>query len=373
MGEQRDSRLSGLGVDVDVLRKVVVGIVATALTRAIMVRRDCPLVVGVLLAAALLLSATAAAQQEVPGAKDFPLIKRYEGSRLIGYDSRAFDSFKLLVGKLKLSDGGQATYDAVREVEGRHTRLLYLAPPQRSSLEVFRNYEDDLAAKGFTVLFKCSGAEECESFGTELYRVLYPPTSALQNSDLSKVAFNVPGEPRYLAAVLSRPEGPVSVSLYIAIERSAAFPQTKDRVAVLLDVVEAKPMEAKMVTVDAATMAKDIAATGKVAVYGLFFDTDKADLKPESEPSLSEIGKLLKDQPSLKVFIVGHTDNVGGFDYNMTLSQRRAKSVVDRLVRDYGIAPARLRPVGAGLIAPIASNDDEVGRAKNRRVDIVKE
>src|SRR5687767_721936 len=170
------------------------------------------------LAATLLWSAGAAAQQEVPGAKDFPLIKRYEGSRLIGYDSRAFDSFKLVLGKLK-SEGGYAAYDAVREVEGRHTRLLYLAPPQRSSLEVFRNYEADLAAKGFTVLFKCSGAEECESsYGTEMYRVLYPPTRRLQNSELSKAAFNVPAEPRYLAATLSRPEGEVSVSLYVAVE-----------------------------------------------------------------------------------------------------------------------------------------------------------
>jgi len=190
---------------------------------------------------------------------------------------------------------------------------------------------------------------------------------------LSKVAFNVPAEPRYLAATLSRPEGMVTVSLYVALERGTAFPQTKDRVAILLDVVEAKPMETKMVTVDAATMAKDIAETGRVALYGLYFDTDKAELKSESGPSLDEIGKLLREQPNLKVYIVGHTDNVGGFDYNMNRSQRRAKSVVDHLVLDYGIAPARLKPVGAGLIAPVSSNDDEAGRAKNRRVEIVKE
>ncbi len=135
------------------------------------------------LAATLLWSAGAAAQQEVPGAKDFPLIKRYEGSRLIGYDSRPFDTVKLILGKLK-SDNGQPAYDAVRELEGRHTRLLYLAPPQRSSLEVFRNYEAELAAKGFTVLFKCSGAEECEfSFGTEMYRVLYPPTRGCRTTN----------------------------------------------------------------------------------------------------------------------------------------------------------------------------------------------
>jgi outer membrane protein OmpA-like peptidoglycan-associated protein len=205
-----------------------------------------------------------------------------------------------------------------------------------------------------------------------MYRVLYPPTRRLLYSDLSKAGCSVPAEPRYLAATLSRPEGEVSVSLYIAVERGG-FAESNDRVAVLLDVVEAKPMEAKMVTVDAATMAKDIAATGRVALYGLYFDTDKAELKPESSPSLEEIGKLLKAQPELKVYVVGHTDNAGGFDHNMGLSQRRATSVVNRLVQSYGIAPGRLKPVGAGLIAPVASNDDDAGRAKNRRVEIVKE
>jgi OmpA-OmpF porin, OOP family len=327
----------------------------------------------VVLAAALLTSLAAVAQQEAAGAKDFPLIKRYEGSRLIGYESRPFDSAKLIVGKLTLGDNGQPAPDSVRELEGRHTRLLYLAPPTRSSLEVFRNYENELAAKGFTILFKCSGEEQCQSVGAELYRVLYPPTKALQNNELSKVALNVPEEPHYLAATLARPEGPIAVSLYVAVDRGAAFPETKDRVAVLLDVVEDKPMETKMVTVDAGKMAKDIAATGRVALYGLYFDTDKAELKPESAPSLGEIGKLLKAQPDLKVYIVGHTDNVGGFDYNMSLSQRRAKSVVDQLVQSYGIAADRLKPAGAGMIAPVATNDDEAGRGKNRRVEIVKQ
>jgi OOP family OmpA-OmpF porin len=339
--------------------------------RRIALRYCAPAAVGLL----ALCSGDGRAQSvaEVAGAKDFPLIKRYEGSRIIGYEARAFDAFKLLLAKLKMSDAGQVQINKAQAVEGRHTRILYLVPPGRSSLEVFRNYEDDLAAKGFSVLFRCSGADECESFGTELYRVLYPSTGALQNNDLAKVAFNVPADPRYLAATLPRPEGDVSASLYVATETSPAFPSTSGRALVLLDVVEARPMEAKMVTVDAATMAKDIASTGRVALYGLYFDTDKAELKPESQPSLEEIAKLLKGEPALKVYIVGHTDSVGGFDYNMALSQRRAKSVVDRLVSVYGIAPGRLKPVGAGLIAPVASNDDEAGRSKNRRVEIVKD
>ena len=93
-------------------------------------------VAGLVLAIALPLSVGAAAQPEVAGAKDFPLIKRYEGSRLIGYDSRAFDAFKLLLGPLKIGDNGQAAVDAAREVEGRHTRLLYQAEPLPRSREM---------------------------------------------------------------------------------------------------------------------------------------------------------------------------------------------------------------------------------------------
>ena len=322
---------------------------------------------------ASLVDASAQRTGDAPGGRDYPLIKRYEGSRIVGHETRAFDAFKLLLGPLKLTDAGQAAIDKAQEVEGRHIRLLYIAPTGRSSLEIFRNYEDDLAAKGFSVLFRCSGAAECDTPGADLYRVLYPPPRALQTTETSKIALNVPAEPQYLAATLKRSEGDVFVSLYVATEEGAAFAETKDRAAVLLDVIETKPMEAKMVTVDAATMSKDIATTGRVALYGLYFDTDKAELKPESKPSLDEIAKLLKAEPALKIYIVGHTDNVGGFDYNMGLSQRRAKSVVDRLVSSYGIAQARLKPVGAGLIAPVASNDDEAGKSKNRRVEIVKE
>lgn len=333
----------------------------------------------ILLAAALALSATglplagSVAQQEVPGARDFPLIKRYEGSRLIGYETKSFNAVKLIVSKLNVNDSGQPSSEGWRTLEGQSTRLLYLAPRGRSSLEVFRNYEQELSAKGFTTLFKCSGEEECYSYGAELGRVLYPATAALQNNEISKIAFNVPIDPHYLAATLTTPAGPVAVSLFVATESGAAFPETKDRVAVLLDVVQDKPMEQKMVTVDAAKMAQDINTTGKVALYGLYFDTDKADLKPESTPSLAEIAKLLTAQPNLKVYIVGHTDNVGVFDYNMGLSQRRAKSVVDKLIQSYGISPDRLKPAGAGMIAPVASNDDEAGRGKNRRVEIIKQ
>ncbi len=126
-----------------------------------------------------------------------------------------------------------------------------------------------------------------------------------------------------------------------------------------------------MVTVDAAAMAKEVAATGHVALYGIYFDTNKTDIKPESAPALDEIAKFLKQDPKVTVYVVGHTDNVGGYESNMGLSQRRAEAVVKELTTKYGIAATRLKAAGSGPLAPVAPNGTEDGRAKNRRVELV--
>jgi outer membrane protein OmpA-like peptidoglycan-associated protein len=117
--------------------------------------------------------------------------------------------------------------------------------------------------------------------------------------------------------------------------------ETFGHAIVLLDVIETVPMETRMVTVDAATMSKDVATTGHVALYGVYFDTDKTDLKPESAPTIQEISTLLKQEPKLTLYVVGHTDNVGGYEYNMDLSARRAAAVVKdrwrRTIRRRGV------------------------------------
>jgi outer membrane protein OmpA-like peptidoglycan-associated protein len=120
-------------------------------------------------------------------------------------------------------------------------------------------------------------------------------------------------------------------------------------------------------------MAADISTTGHVALYGIHFDTNSADIKPESEPTLQEIAKLLRNDAALKLYVVGHTDSVGGYEYNIGLSQRRADSVTKALAARHGIAAARLKGAGVGLLAPVAPNDTEEGRAKNRRVELVRQ
>jgi OOP family OmpA-OmpF porin len=142
--------------------------------------------------------------------------------------------------------------------------------------------------------------------------------------------------------------------------------------AIWLRIVEKKAME-QYIEADAAALGNDIRTTGHVAIYGILFDTGKSVIKPESAQAIGEIAKLLSSDPGLKVYVVGHTDNVGGVESNIKLSQERAEAVLQSLTGEHGIAPARLRAYGCGPFAPVASNDTEEGRAKNRRVELVKQ
>ena len=138
-----------------------------------------------------------------------------------------------------------------------------------------------------------------------------------------------------------------------------------------LVIVEVQKMQQDVVA-NADALKSGLADSGHVEVPGIFFDTAKSVLKPESDAALNEIAKLLQANPALKVWVVGHTDAVGSPDSNMALSNARAASVIQALTQKNGIDAKRLAPFGAGPYAPVASNDSEEGRAKNRRVELVK-
>jgi OOP family OmpA-OmpF porin len=139
-----------------------------------------------------------------------------------------------------------------------------------------------------------------------------------------------------------------------------------------LDVVRGKPVANQMVLVKAEEMAKALDAAGKVDLYGIYFDSDKSDLKPDSNATLEEIARLLKSDAALKLEVGGHTDNTGTAARNLTLSQQRAAAVVKALTTSHGIAAPRLAAKGYGDARPVSSNADEAGRSKNRRVELRK-
>jgi OmpA-OmpF porin, OOP family len=299
-------------------------------------------------------------------------VSRYAGSVIVGYDSREFDELVLPLGRVTVAYP-KVTPAKQQTVSGKTTRILYVAPPERSTLEVMRNYELELKQGGFETLFTCAAAT-CGSQDNALAQLLYPQARAqtLKGQDLPLI-LTMPQQPRYLAAKRASAQGDAYVSVFTAVDTNPGVPRTLNRAVVLLEIVEAVPMETGLVTVNAAAMAKAIAESGRVALYGIYFDTNRAELKPESQAAIQEVAKLLKGDSALKLLVVGHTDDVGGYDANMALSERRANAVLQELTGRHGVALGRLRAVGVGMAAPVASNETDEGRAKNRRVELVKQ
>ena len=291
--------------------------------------------------------------QDEEGSKDHPLITRYPGSYITHYLSKQFDEVTLPLGKT-----AEQGFTKSQHLEGKVTRIVYFAPQGRTVLEVFRNYQGALKKAAFETLFAC-GPQDCAGPANSSGRVY-------GNGDFDDYWGPDHGI-RYVAAKLARPEGDVYVSLLVDDQGGDS------RANVELYVVEVKPMESDLITVNAATLASDIKRTGHAAVYGIYFDTGKAEVKPESDATLSEIAKLLQADPRLKLYVVGHTDNQGALELNMDLSRRRAEAVFSALTTKYAVPAARLKAYGSGPYAPVASNDSEDGRAKNRRVELVKQ
>lgn len=259
---------------------------------------------------------TPAAQQDAKDCKDNPLFTRMPDFTIRNCKINEFDSFEFRVKK-------DAVWENVR-VEGRKTEIDYAlksGAAKPGQLDIIRNHVNAVKAIGGVVLGESTG-------------VAYLMVGKGGTETWAKVA-----------------AGQAGTSYALTIVERAAMVQE--------------------VTADANTMARQIVDTGRVAVYGIYFDFNKSDLKPESKPTLDEIAKLLSQDAQLKLYVVGHTDNVGEIRYNMPLSQARAEAVVKTLVSEYKIDAGRLKPYGVGPLAPVASNKTEEGRAKNRRVELV--
>jgi OOP family OmpA-OmpF porin len=305
--------------------------------------------------------------KDVKGGVDHPQIQRFKGSSIRWYQKKAFDEVTLALSNK--ADGKNKT----KSVEGQRTTIVYVMPKDLSPLEAIRAYQAELAKLGpVTVLFQGANAGGKSELGTYANEFVVGNYGA-EDPQSRWMSWN--NDFRYAAMQVKRADGDMYVAIYAGfnVDTSGADGNVVplDRTGVRLDIVEPKPMVARMTTVPASEMSAEIAKNGRVALYGILFDTGKTDTKPESVPSLTEIAKLMKADPKLRLLVVGHTDTVGAFESNRDLSQRRAKSVVAALVAQYHVDAARLQSFGASYAAPVASNAAEAGRAKNRRVELV--
>jgi OmpA-OmpF porin, OOP family len=268
-----------------------------------------------LLCAAMLLGLNLLAQDEGPtdaeGCKDSTLITRMPGSTIHSCENKEFEQAKLPVSKDKDGNVVEKTF------EGEYHYWDYGTREGVSEIQVFRNFETALKQGGFTILYEDSPGVITAHKGDTWYW--------LQNS-------------------------------------GSYYYQT---------ILTVKSMNQE-VTADASTLADELNKSGRVAVYGIHFETGKATILPDSENVLSEIAKMLQQNPGVKLSVEGHTDNVGSPASNQTLSEKRAQAVVAWLTA-HGADSARLKAKGWGQTKPVADNATDDGRAKNRRVELVKQ
>jgi OmpA-OmpF porin, OOP family len=271
----------------------------------------------------LLPAAQALAQSDVPKGRDHPLLTRYPNSHITEYEA-AFNAIEFTV-----AVPGQRQPKKQR-VEGDTTRIHYFhndADKQPSALQLIRNYQNAIKAAGGEVVYE-----------------------------------RLPREGDGGETTLRARAGGKDV--WVRVEPGIFSAPTQ---SYRLDIVEVAAMQQ---LVSANQMLQALNKDGFIALY-INFDTNRAELKPDGQATVKEIVALLKAAPELKVAIEGHTDNVGAAAANKTLSENRAKAVM-AAVAAAGINSARLSAAGFGAERPIADNRSEEGRAKNRRVELVK-
>ncbi len=315
---------------------------------------------------------------DVPGGQDHPIVSRFAGSQLIGYQALEFETGRFYLPRR------EAGYDPTKELEtanpatreGRVTRLLYVVPAGKTPLEVHRNFEQALKGAGLQVVTAVDGRNAWwragEHWRDNFDKLSFVPPFAADISPFDR------GDALYLYGTLTR--GGVDVAVSVLTGPLSSFSksayktsESTAQAAVAVQIVEPEPMATGQVTVSADGISKGLEADGRIALYGIYFDTGKAELKPESNAQLDEMAALLRTRPQLRVHIVGHTDNVGSLDANLVLSQRRAEAVVAALVTTHAIDARRLSARGVASLSPVAGNHNEAGRALNRRVELVEQ
>lgn len=317
------------------------------------------LVIGTLLTTSVM-----AEKNDLRGSSDHPLISRFPNTHINSYYTSEYDEFLVATGPRKSGE----PLPPVLRLEGKTTTIGYEADEKKfSPLQIFRNYQKAFAQSGFTPIYTCKNDTECgNKFVTQLY---WEGNPARAGRDRNLDAPNLHGDTYqyYFWSGKVNVEGKdIYASLLVAQWSGASFPAK-----VVLDIGEIEKLDDDLISINLDSMSQAITETGKVELKGILFDTAKTTLKPESAKVVETIANYIKQNPSKSFYVVGHTDSKGDYDFNINLSKGRASTVVNTLIKDYGIAAERIIPIGIGPVSPAQSNATEAGRTNNRRVELV--
>lgn len=319
---------------------------------------------------------------ELEEVSDHPMVPRISGSEVIAYDFVEFDQHVIPWG----AHTGSGEFEETVEVEGSHEKFAYvLRDPAMSTLPVKQAYEQALEAQGFDIEFVGAGRDDLrrrfartDHFSRDFDRSLGSTArTGGDRDDRRFIAARHDAEDLYVTVFIHENQDdeplirvnvvePGHTELEVeTVEGTAADESPDDRA----DMDEAVAEEASL---SAEQMQDGLIEDGRVAVQDILFEFDSAEIRQESARALSSIAEVMETTPELELLVVGHTDDVGDFEYNLQLSMERAQSVAAWLDENHGIDPDRLQAAGAGMMAPIASNRTDEGRAENRRVELVE-
>ena len=328
----------------------------------------------VLLCAAFALAASPLhAQRAIEGATPHPAVPLPPG----GYVTRdEFVDFAII----DFPAAAQARNEdpELMRVEGGHSRLEYtIDGTEVATLRLYRTYLQHLQGQDFEILYA--------GFGDELHD--RRPVDFLARTDFAAQP-STGGDIGYILARSADELQVVAVAFYDRQRNRRIMVNAVDIEELeTLDLLTPEPAPepapepepepvAEAAPEQVAQSAQDLetglVADGRVVVQAILFAFDSDEILPDSAAALATVAGLLQDRPGLTLLVVGHTDGVGGFDYNLRLSLARARAVVDWLANRHGIDRDRLQPAGAGPMAPVTTNRTEEGRALNRRVELVE-
>jgi OOP family OmpA-OmpF porin len=300
---------------------------------------------------------------DIENGKDYPLLSRFEGSVIEFYKETKWGTYLLPV-----SDKATIDWDGPMSLEGKVIRIQYTVSPDNNSEFVLQNYKAAFQKAGFEVLIAIANDQLGVSDRPHTWNDKYYETggyyNGLNNGKFGRgLSFPTWNNNHCFIAARGHDSGKdIYAAIYAIVDENYTL--------ITQDIIEVEAVETGLVS--AATISKDMAATGHIVIYDIHFNADKADILPESAKALATVADFLKTNADKRFFVVGHAAGVGDFESGMELSEERAKAVVEELTAKYGVAGNQLEAYGVGALCPVASNKTEKGAAKNRRVEIVE-
>ncbi|MDD4671946.1 MAG: OmpA family protein [Bacteroidales bacterium] len=282
------------------------------------------------------------------------IISLFKGSEIIFADEIGFETHYYLSGP-----------SAHKAIDGKMRRQFCSVPEGISSYEVVKNYEKAILAKEGTIIYFSRNANRYNNKETgERVRFMQHHFTHGRVGHNHYEHMQLPNYAKdYVVGKVSTASNDIFISVAaVAIDGPITYYE--------LVTVVAEPMDMDNVTLN--VLNDGIAASGRVAIYDIYFDIGKHEVKSESTNALTIIANYLKENPDKTFLIVGHTDNTGDFKANVTLSNDRANAVIEKLVSEHGITQTQLIPYGVGSASPQISNTTDEGKARNRRVELVE-